>query len=202
LMGEFRFDVVFDRPSREQFVKYKISTFEDISQKPRFVYMHDYLPGHSQISGKCLPDETELYRERLAKANFQMEEDIETIIQNDPDSIIIVAGDHGPYLTKNCIGTGRDYDIAEISRLDIQDRFGTFLAIKWPDRDFSEYDDITVLQDIFPAIFGYIFQDRQFLEAKIEARTLSPSTISGASVENGIIRGGINDGKPLFVNPE
>ncbi|MGA8849153.1 MAG: hypothetical protein WB564_04920 [Dehalococcoidia bacterium] len=199
-MGEFRFNVEFGQPSREQFVEYKISTFKNMPNKPRFVYMHDTLPGHSQNSGRCLPNEVELYQERLIQANYQMKQDVETIIQNDPGAIIIVASDHGPYLTKNCIGTGSDYDISEISRLDIQDRFGTFLAIKWPTEDFSEYDDITVLQDIFPAIFAYLFKDATLLEAKVEPDTLNPEIISGAQVKNGIIYGGINDGEPLFVN--
>jgi len=201
LMGEFRFDVAFDRPTRERFVEYKTGIFDQESPEPRFVYMHDYLPGHSQISGECLPNETELFRERLAEANRQMQRDVETIIRNDPGAIIIVAGDHGPYLTKNCVATGNDYDISEISRLDIQDRFGAFLSIRWPDENFSGYDEITVLQDIFPAVFAYIFQDRQFLESRIEPRTLAPDFISDAEVIDGIIRGGIHDGEPLFLGP-
>jgi hypothetical protein len=201
LIGEFRFDVEFDQPSREQFAEYKLSGFESVPNKPRFVYMHDDLPGHSQNSGVCRPDETVLFNERLVQANYMMRQDIETITHNDPDAIIVLAGDHGPYLTKNCIETGRQYDISEISRLDIQDRYGTFLAIKWPTEDFSEYDDITVLQDIFPAIFAYLFKDNSLLEVKITPTTLeSVVRISGASVQNGIIHGGINDGEPLFVD--
>jgi len=199
-MGEFRFDVEFESPSREQFVEYKVSTFENVSNKPRFVYMHDNRPGHSQNSGACLPNETERFREKLIQANCQMKQDVETIIQNDSGAIIIVAGDHGPFLTKNCIDTGGYYDISEISRLDIQDRFGTFLAIKWPTEEFSEYDEITVIQDIFPAIFAYLFEDDELLEAKIEPNTFEPLQISGAQVKNGIIYGGINDGEPLFVS--
>ncbi len=201
LMGEFRFDVAFDKPTRERFVEYKTGIFDEESPEPRFVYMHDYLPGHSQISGECLPDETELFRERLAEANRQMRRDLETIVRNDPGAIVIVAGDHGPYLTKNCVATGDDYDISEISRLDIQDRFGAFLAIRWPDDNNAGYDEIAVLQDIFPAVFGYLFQDSRFLKTRIEPRTISPGVISGAAVADGIIRGGINDGEPLFLGP-
>ncbi len=201
-MGEFRFEVAFDQPSIQQFDEFKSKIFSDIPITPRIVYMHDPRPNHSQNSGICRPDETDLFRERLIEANHQMRLDLETIIQGDPGAIIIVAGDHGPYLTKNCIGTGPDYHISEISRLDIQDRFGAFLAIRWPGENFSEYDDIVVLQDIFPAIFGYIFRDRGFLQARIEARTLAPDFISGAEVVDGIIRGGINDGEPLFLGPK
>lgn len=199
-MGEFRFDVEFDKPSHEQFVEHKLSGFESVPNKPRFVYMHDHLPGHSQNSGACRLNETALFKERLIQANYEMKQDIETITHKDPGAIIVVASDHGPYLTKNCITTGGHYDISEISRLDVQDRFGTFLAIKWPAEDFSEYDDITVLQDIFPAIFAYLFEDDRLLEAKVASTTLGDKVISGASVKNGIIYGGINDGEPLFVD--
>jgi hypothetical protein len=54
---------------------------------------------------------------------------------------------------------------SEISRLDIQERFGTFLAIRWPaGGDADSYDDITILQDLFPAVFAYLFADEQLLE--------------------------------------
>lgn len=202
-MGEFRFDVNFDKPSREEFVECIISTFKNIPNKPRFVYMHALVPSHSLVSGICRPNEIALFKERLSVANKQMKEDVEAIIQNDTDAVIIVAGDHGPYLTKNCAFTSWNdaYDISEISRLDIQDRLGTFLAIKWPSTDYSGYDDITVLQDIFPAVFAYLFKDNSLLEAKVAPDTLEENRVSGASVRNGIIFGGINDGEPLFVNP-
>ena len=198
-MGEFRFDVQFDKISHEQFVDYKLATFKSIYIKPRFIYVNTDLPVHSQNSGACLPDEIVRFRDRLIKANEEMKIDVGTIAINDPNAIIIVVGDHGPYLTKNCIGTGKQYDISEISRLDIQDRFGAFLAIKWPTEDYSKYDDITVSQDLFPAVFSYIFKDSQLLEAKVEPTTLMPSIISGAAVKNGIIYGGINNGEPLFL---
>jgi len=201
-MGEFRFDVEFNIPLHEQFLKYKSGKLKKIPNRPRFIYMHGRFPGHSQNSGVCLPNETALFEERLVQANAEIKQDVDLIIQKDPGAIIIVAGDHGPYLTKNCHRTGDDYDISEISRHDVQDRMGTFLAIKWPDEEFSKYDDITVLQDIFPAIFGYLFRDEKFLEAKIESLTLSTTTASGVTVKDGIINGGINDGEALFLDPK
>ncbi len=199
-MGEFRFDVEFDKPSREQFEKQKIRKFEKGSGKPRFIYMHDELPGHSQNSGACRPNEIPLFEERLVKANITMKNDVEMIIQKDPEAIIIVAGDHGPYLTKNCVGTGDNYDISDISRYDVQDRYGTFLAIKWPTANFSKYDNICVLQDLFPVIFAFLFEDEKLLESRVETSTLANEIVSGVSVTDGIIHGGINDGEALFLN--
>jgi len=109
-MGEMRFDNNFDEiPSEEE---------------PRFVYTHSKMPGHSTNSGVCRPNEIELFSERLALANVEMRQDISLLIENDPEAIVIVASDHGPHLTKNCYGTGDEYDISEITRLDIQDRNG------------------------------------------------------------------------------
>jgi len=199
LTGAFRFDLEFNRVPHKQYVKEKLGIFKELSMNPRFIDMHTNLPNHSQNSGACRPNETELYKERVDKANLEMREDLDTIIKTDPNAIIIVASDHGPYLTKNCYETKGVYDISEISRLDIQDRYGTLLAIRWPTEDFEEYDNITVLQDLFPCVFGYLFKDRKMLEAKIDPVTLCTHiAISGAKVENGIIRGGINDGELLF----
>ncbi len=78
------------------------------------------------------------YKRRVAIANRYMRQDIELVIKNDPAAIVMVAGDHGPRMTKNCGVTGGVYEISEISRLDIQDRFGSFLAIRWPSSDFEE----------------------------------------------------------------
>ncbi len=203
LEGEFRFDIEFDEVSSEEYLQAKETVLSEVSGQPRFVYTHSRLPGHSQGSGVCLPNQVELFGERLVKANLEMRHDIESILEKDPGAIVIVAGDHGPYLTKNCIGTDDAYDISEISRLDIQDRLGTFLAIRWPSEDFEAYDDIAVLQDLFPAVFAYIFADPGILESQVEPSILDRKAISGANVVDGVIVGGINDGQALFIgHPE
>ena len=202
-LGEFRFnieDVGFVKNTKDQFFETKQNIFEDVSGNQVFIYTHSNLPSHSQNSGACLPDETDLFEERLIRANIEMRQDVSLIIENDPGAIVIVAGDHGPALTKNCYRTTDVYDISEISRLDIQDRFATFLAIRWPTGDFVKYDDITVLQDLFPAVFAYLYKDTTILEAKIEPIIPIPNSISGASVNNGVILGGINDGELLFLS--
>jgi len=201
LMGEFTFDLGCDYIPYDQYIETKRNIPLAKSTFPKFVYTHNAYPGHSQNSGVCRPNETDLYFEGVKKANLEMKQDIEILINNDPDAIIIVAGDHGPYLTKNCKGTGNEYNIAEITRLDIQDRFGTFLAIRWPTEEYEIYDDITVLQDLFVSIFAYMYEDPTILKFKIEPEIVKSnrSGISGVSVNNGIIIGGINDGEPLFL---
>jgi hypothetical protein len=199
-IGEFRFDLGGETVSREQFVEAKQSIFESISGDRVFIYMHTNVPAHSQTSGACLPDEVGLFEKRLETANIEMRQDLDLIIKNDPRAIVVVAGDHGPYLTKNCTATTYVYDISEISRLDIQDRYGTFLAIRWPAGDFAAYDDITVLQDVFPSVFAYMYEDATILESGITPNIPIPNMISEAWVGDGLIKGGINDGQPLFLS--
>jgi len=200
LIGEFRFDVGFDVSTYDEYIYTKRLIFERASEEPIFLYSHSNLPGHSQNSGSCLPDESERFSARLVRANSEMQEDLSQIIKNDSSAIVIVAGDHGPYLTKNCYRTGgRGYSINEISRLDLQDRFGSFLAIRWPEGNFERFDDITVLQDLFPAIFAYLYDDEGILVSKIAPVTIESDVASGAGIQNGIILGGINDGEPLFL---
>ncbi|MBN2678210.1 MAG: hypothetical protein JXR32_09125 [Anaerolineaceae bacterium] len=202
LMGEFRFDLGFGKLNHTQFEHDKLDSFLEISRSKGFIYTHTDLPSHSQNSGACLPDENEIYFSRFEKANSEMRQDIQTIISNDPGAIVIVAGDHGPYLTKNCDILSGHYETSEISRLDIQDRFGTFLAIRWPTEEYDMYDEITVLQDIFPAIFAYLYGDAGILESKIEPVITYSYIISAASVNNGVIVGGIDNGEPLFLSGE
>jgi hypothetical protein len=205
LVGEFRFNIEnqgFGDLKHKDFVKGKQNIFKSVHDEPIFIYMHTNLPTHSQTSGACRPNETDLFKDRLVLANVEMRQDIELIVQNDPNAIVIVAGDHGPHLTRNCSDTTGVYDLSQISRLDIQDRHATFLAIRWPTGDFVKYDDITVLQDLFPAVFAYLYKDPALLQARIQPVIPSGpySSISGASVDHGIIKGGINDGEPLFLS--
>lgn len=202
LIGEFRFDISFDKQNYEEFISSKRAMIEQIDNQKVFVYSHTNLPGHSQNSGKCREDEIKIYHEKLIRANTEMKQDVELILSTDPNALIVIAGDHGPYLTKNCYATGDEYDISEITRLDIQDRFGTFLAIKFPTVDYEEYDEITILQDIFPVIFAYMYQDSSILDSKLRPVISAQPAISGVSVNNGKIKGGSDDGEELFLGSE
>lgn len=202
-MGEFRFDADYDLVTRDEFLEESKNLLSEEIKYPRFIYKHSTRPNHSPKTGVCAPNQVNIFEQRLQEANLEMVRDIDIIMKNDPNSIIIIAGDHGPYLTKNCTLSLASYKISEISRLDIQDRFGTFLAIRWPTQNFEEYDDITVLQDLFPAVFAYLFEDTRFLDAKVTPVTIPGEYhLNGAGVIDGVINGGINDGEPLFIGTE
>lgn len=198
--GEFRFDIGFETVNNLSFLERKRRIMLNNSHNPKFLYTHTG-PGHSQNSGKCLPNEIALFSERLLEANSEMKKDIEVIIDNNPNALIIVNGDHGPYLTKNCTSL-RDFDKEEVNRLDIQDRFGAFLAIRWPEGAEIDHSGIMILQDVFPVVFSFLFGDDSFLGYRMPRKTMDSKIIGGVYVEEGVIRGGPDDGELLFLNPQ
>ena len=132
-----------------------------------------------------------------------MKNDVLNVLKNDPNSIIVLVGDHGPYLTKNCSGLQDLYDTSLINKYDLQDRYGTFLSIYWP-KDIKGIDyNIQMSQDIFPAILSKITNNNNlFDELKVERKFFWDWevnwTVGGVNVNEGVIKGGIDSGKPLF----
>ena len=210
LGGEFSDKVSLERVDYDSYLKKKHKTIKRESSLPAFIYSHSVAPGHRPHLSQNHDDEDEyidIYLNNIKIANLEMKKDVDKIVKNNPDAITIIAGDHGPFLTKTGYGfhlnpdTCRDY---EIDKYDMQDRYGAFLAIRWPDEDYATKHDIEILQDIFPAVFAYLFDDAAlFDETRIQPRTtVSPQNICGVSIEDGIIVGGKDDGKPLFEGIE
>jgi hypothetical protein len=191
--GQFRFDI--QEPDRSVMIPGKREVFKLETDSPKFLYNHTG-PGHSQNSGKCRPNEIDLYGQRLAEANREMKDDIEAIQSMNRDAIIIINGDHGPFLLGDCYFLG-DFQKDQISRELIQDRFGAFIAIHWPsDEDGSSNYEIKTIQEVFPAVFAFLYADSDIWESRPSSRT--HEYLRDVSVDNGIIRGGVNDGESLY----
>ena len=201
LEGEFWLNKQFNEYEEKVFLDNKSIALTNQSEAPRFVYTHTG-PGHSGNSGVCRKNETREFKRRLYKSNIEMKKDIGTILNSKPNSIIIVNGDHGPYLTKNCTTLSHpEYSEVDINRLDIQDRLGTFLAIKWPAKMNTEKNNIVTLQDVFPLIFSQFFNEPLFMTEAY--RNKSKSLIhrtAGVGVNNGVIIGGLHNGEKLFLD--
>ena len=90
-------------------------------------------------------------------------------------------------------------DHEQITRLDLQDRFGTFLAIKWPQKtqNIKSNKQIITLQDTLPKIINTIFPSSQLFRKTISNKSLGILG-SGPAIKNGIIQIGINKSEKLF----
>ncbi len=198
--GEFRFDIFDDDHNYEKYLELKRKLLSFKSKEPRLFYTHNKYPGHSGNSGKCHAREKQKYFEGMQKANDEMRIDIENLVKNNSNSIIVITSDHGPYLTKNCFNL-RGYDKNLINKYDIQDRYGVFLAIHWPKNLKTNNYNVQISQDIFPAILGNItHNDSLFEKLKVERKFFDRfnNNTGGVNVHNGIVKGGQDDGKPLF----
>ena len=202
LMGEFTSSANFisTKGTCETFIKTK-RAFMHSNVHPKFLYTHTG-PDHSPVHVQCRANEIEEFHVRLKHANIEMKKDIEAIVKNNPDALIIIAGDHGPYIVGNCLMSDGFQSVSDVERINVQDAFGVFLAIRWP-KSLKPIDhNITVLQDVFPSVFATLLNDKAIFDnLKVIPNTKDVrSAIAGVSVENGIIRGGENDGEPLFLN--
>jgi hypothetical protein len=169
--GEFKFDAEGFRSFEDDDFHYFFRETAVLKEGPWFTAMHVDMPGHAQISGKLLPNETELFINRYKKTLPDIRGDIEAILENKPSSIIIVMGDHGPHLT----GDGRvlvNYLPEDITELMIRDRFGTLVAIRWPDPERADkYDDDLIMnQDIFPVVFAYLADSDEPLRLMVKEK--------------------------------
>ena len=88
-----------------------------------------------------------------------------------------------------------------IDKYDVQDRYVTFLAVHWPDELTVRDDNVEIIQDVFPTILANITDNKQLIdELKVERKFFDRfnTRIGGVNILDGIIKGGKDDGKPLF----
>ena len=203
--GIFRYDFEVGtnvKNWREEFNEKKKEIINRKKDRPYFMYTYSANPGHSQNAGVCMPEEADKkkYIEKLYYANNEMKDDVNTLLEVNPNAIVIIAGDHGPYLTVNCYNVPKEYDVSKINRYHIQDRYGSFLAIHWPNELKKNSHDIRILQDVFTSVLAKIYNNNDIWDkGKVSSKLISMVAGEGVSVENGIITGGKNDGEELFL---
>ncbi len=196
LSGEFRFEDSYFSIDYNEYLEAKRAALSETSAAPQFMQTINRYPGHTQNSGQCIPGELEAYAIGVERANEEMMLDLDALQTKLGTAIIIIAGDHGPYLTQNCSGIPPEWD-QPISRFDVQDRYGTFLAIHWPEEIKNSYE-IEVLQEVFVAIFATLAQDGALWDTRPIHRDTLGGVAGPVSVKNGFIIGGVDDGRPLF----
>jgi len=129
------------------------------TKKPLFVFSHNLLPSHSNGKALCSEGEMEKYRKQFDEAVLSLEADILRIEKSSPDSVIAVMGDHGAMLLGDCTKSLDSLPTKQVSEEMVYDRFGTLLAVKWPNPAKAKKYDSQLLtnQDFFPVLFAYLY---------------------------------------------
>ena len=198
LVGEFRFDM--ELRNDDDKIAWEERQTEIIKRQsgyPKFLYSHSMLPGHSQNSGKLLEKDRINYTNNVKLANIKMKSDVREILSRNNNAIIILAGDHGPYLTGDALVLD-GYKENEVNGLHILDRYGVFLAIKYPnDAEPPAKSDIVLLQNVFLHIFADLFEDDTILNYGLDLATLKLGAIPDGAIDNGKIMYGLDKGKNI-----
>ncbi|KTD06822.1 sulfatase-like hydrolase/transferase [Legionella jamestowniensis] len=158
----------------------------DLSQ-PTFTYIHAFtLPTHSATDIATVNNcnekiEIDLYKERVKRTTKFLSSTIQTIKTRDKDAMIIIAGDHGPYIFRHCTRDGI------YRKNEIMERQGAFLAVKWGVDYDKKYDgNIKSSHNLFRYILSFLANNEQLLidKEKDNAFTYYPGSnvYSGSKV--------------------
>ena len=130
-----------------------------------FYFIEKIAPGHittfkNQAQGMDV--ERTNYLEQVKEANTWLKEITEVIIKNDPNSLIVIAADHGGY-----VGLNYTLELFEkqTDKKLIYSAFSAVLAIKWPENDAPTYDTkLKTSVNLFRTIFTYLGDNPKLLD--------------------------------------
>ena len=168
--------------------------------KRNFYFIEKIAPGHiSTFKNQAQGFETERknYLTQVEIANEWLKEITEVIIKNDPNSLIVIAADHGGYVGLNYT---RELFEKQTDEKLIYSGFSSALAIKWPKNDVSAYDTkLKTSVNIFRTLFAYLGDTPKLLD------NLQPDTSHSIITKNapsGVYEYIDSDGKVVFRKVE
>ncbi|MCA0402998.1 MAG: sulfatase-like hydrolase/transferase [Proteobacteria bacterium] len=132
--------------------------------KPNFTYIHAFtFPSHSFSDSKTVNHCNEA--KEIAKYNIRIQETwslldafINAIHSKDSKAIIIIAGDHGPYIYRRCSREGI------YKHKEIIERQGAFLAINWGEGYRNQYDmKIKTSHNLFRYLLSFLAKAEDLL---------------------------------------
>jgi hypothetical protein len=152
------------------------------SKTPHFTYIHlTSTPGHAPCGKSCnAPQQANSYKTRVYRANSMGLELINLIGKYDPEAIIIIAGDHGPFIEDQCKGPILSKNAS--CRL-IFENANALCAIKWGKEYKGEYDNsIRSSVSLFRYVLAYVSQNPEHLKLANEDIALALGEDFPASV--------------------
>jgi hypothetical protein len=171
-------------------------TIRNNREKRNFYFIEKIAPGHITTfknQAKSIQVERENYLEKVKVANQWLRNITQVIVKNDPNSLIVIAADHGGYVglkyTKELFEKQTDKKL-------IYSGFSAALAIKWPNNSAQAYDDkLKTPVNLFRTLFAYLGDNQKLLES------LQPDTshsIIKKNAPNGVYEYIDDDGNVVF----
>lgn len=150
---------------------YAMDTLDDVTELPgpKYVFAHLLVPhdpyvfnADGSFTGRAQVAELgreESYRRQLQYANARMLATIDRIVANDPDAVVMLQGDEGPFPRRYAADEWR-FDWRDATDAELEEKFGILFAMRVPDADLRAeglHDAITpvnAFRIIFNARFG------------------------------------------------
>ena len=185
----------FNSYTAERWIAEKRRILRETPAFKSFVYAHSERPGHAAANEayrKSADKEVTEYAARIAKADVELEEDVDLILSKDEDALVIVASDHGAFL-KLC--KRGDY-----GQLDLLDRCGIQLYIRWP-KGYQPTLKLDCLTNVFLEIMICLTGDTSLARFESDGVSLpiqAPLKAPAGTIKRGIIQNGRDKGRSLF----
>ena len=188
---------IYNDYSREEWINEKRRLISTATDSGIFIYAHAEMPGHAVSNPayrKSDFEEQMAFAKRLALADEEMSKDLEMIYSKDDDPIIIIAADHGAYLTVPKEGIGK-YTAA-----NLLDRCGIQLFVRWPN-GYEPTLSINSLPDVILETLICLTGDRTLARFKSDGATkyfMYPLKAPAGTIKGGIIQNGLRKGENIF----
>lgn len=193
---------VFNAYTSEEWFAAKDSAIDRMGESQGFVYAHTGLPGHNNWSPRYRKsDEVEQaeYTERFVKANDCIRKDVERLAASGrlEDSIVIVASDHGGFLTQ-------PKKPRYPTPFEILDRAGVLMAVHWP-KDYRPTLKLNCIQNLMLEVMIYLTGDESLKSLAMDGEShpiIFPFETPAGFLKDGIIQFGPHRGKSIFKAAE
>ncbi len=167
---------------------------------PKFFFLQQLKPTHitnSETNSKGVDGEKEAWINRLQIANQRLTQIINSIVENDPEGLIIIMADHGGYvgMTSTRASQEKTQDSDKIISI-----FSNIFALRGVDSTFTQYNkNLKTSVNVFRVLFSYLSEEKKYLEYLQDDGSYQ---IIYKGAPRGIYKYIDNDGKTVFERKE
>jgi hypothetical protein len=138
--------------------------------RPHFMFVIMLVPTHSSLHNQTVEGLASFRKDFLRliqSANDRIMKLVQQIVTRDPNSLIVVSGDHGAWGFGNYEFAKREVFDGVPDDLIALDHLGIHLSIRWPG-DASKYDrEIQTSVNLFRYIFAFLSESEDILATKV-----------------------------------